>query len=115
MTTTTATERNTFQAHRRHEARLITTALTVLGGIGFAAAVVPAVEHTITTSLLVLGVLVAAAVAVRVLARWVRHRREDRADALTAAAWRARHAPHLLTAPAETAGPVAVVGDRRAA
>ncbi|OZM83611.1 hypothetical protein [Pseudonocardia sp. MH-G8] len=110
MTTTTATERNTFQTHRRHEARAITTALTFLGGIGFAAAVVPAVEHTITTGLLIVGVLVAAVVAVRVLARWVRHRREDRADALAAAAWQARHAPHLLneTAPADTVGTVRV-------
>jgi hypothetical protein len=78
---------------------------------------VPAVEHTISTGLLALGVLLALVAAVRVLARWVRHRREDRADALVAAAWRARHAPHLLTgtgAPAETTGHLVVVGDRRA-
>jgi protein-S-isoprenylcysteine O-methyltransferase Ste14 len=118
MNTTTATERNTFQAHRRHEARAITAVLTLVVGVGFAAAVVPAVEHTITTGLLALGVLVTLVAAVRLLARWVRHRREDRADALAAAAWRARHAPHLLASaavPAQTTTPVAAAGDRRAA
>jgi uncharacterized membrane protein YqjE len=96
MNTTTSTERNTFQEHRRHEARLITTVLAVLGGIGFTAAVVPVVENAITT-----GLLVAAAVLVLVLAarfglRTLRHRREDHADALAADRWRATHAPHLL-------------------
>ena len=50
-----------------------------------------------TAAALVCG-LVLAVLAVRGLARRARDRREDRADALTAARWRAQHAPHLLDA-----------------
>jgi ABC-type transport system involved in cytochrome bd biosynthesis fused ATPase/permease subunit len=92
MTTT----RNTFQEQRHREARLITTVLALVAGIGFLAAVVPAVEHGITTALVIGGAAIAGVLVARGLVRVVRHRLEDRADALTATAWRARHAPHLL-------------------
>ena len=83
--------------HRTREARQITTVITLVCAVGFACAVVPAVEHTITVVLLIAAGLALIVVAGRVVARRVRERREDRADALVAAAWRARHAPHLLT------------------
>jgi hypothetical protein len=103
----TSTERNSFREHRRREARLITTALAVLGAVGFTAAVVPAVERTITTGLLVAATVLVLVLTVRVVARRLRHRREDRADALAAARWRAEHAPHLLTT---NERPVVLVG-----
>lgn len=78
-------------AHQTYEARLITALIAVVCAIGCAAAIVPAVEHTVTLALLVLGGLALVAVAGRLGCRWLRERREDRADALTAAAWRAEH------------------------
>jgi hypothetical protein len=114
MTTTTSTERNTFQEHRRSEARLITTVLAVLGGIGFTAAVVPAIEHAITTGLLVTAAVLVLVLVVRVVARRLRHRREDHADALAAARWRAIHAPHLLATGEVVTGEVVTVGRRAA-
>jgi ABC-type transport system involved in cytochrome bd biosynthesis fused ATPase/permease subunit len=66
---TATTERNTFREHRRREARLVTTVLAVLGGIGFTAAVVPAVEHAITTGLLAAAALLVLVLVVRVVAR----------------------------------------------
>jgi len=81
--------------HQTYEARLITALIAIVCAIGCTAAVVPAVEHTVTLALLILGGLALVAVAGRLGCRWLRERREDRADALTAAAWRAQHAPHL--------------------
>ena len=72
--------------HQTYEARLITTLIAVVCAIGCAAAVVPAVEHAVTLALLVLGGLALVVVAGRLGCRWLRERREDRADALTAAA-----------------------------
>jgi predicted exporter len=88
--------RDRIGAHRAREARTITTALALVCGAGLAAAVVPGVETAVNVGLLALVGLVALALGVRYLARWVRERREDHADALTAARWRAVHAPHLL-------------------
>ena len=83
--------------HRTREARQITTVTALVCAIGFASAVVPAVEHTITVVLIIAAGLALSVLAGRLVARAVRERREDRADALVAAAWRAHHAPHLLT------------------
>ncbi|GAA3218419.1 hypothetical protein GCM10017691_01210 [Pseudonocardia petroleophila] len=77
--------------HQTYEARLITALIAVVCAIGCAAAIVPAVEHAVTLGLLTLGLLVVLAVAVRLGVRWLRERREDRADALTAATWRAEY------------------------
>ncbi|MBW0090637.1 hypothetical protein I4I73_17400 [Pseudonocardia sp. KRD-184] len=82
--------------HQTYEARLITALLALVCVIGCAGAIVPAVEQAVTLGLLTPGPLVVLAVAVRLGVRWLRERREDRADALTAAAWRAEHAPHLV-------------------
>jgi ABC-type transport system involved in cytochrome bd biosynthesis fused ATPase/permease subunit len=85
-----------LQEFRAQEARVITAILALICAVGFISALVPAVEHAITAGLLAAGGVVVLALAARVAARWVRHRQEDRADALAAAAWRAQHAPHLL-------------------
>ena len=90
--------RDRIGEHRAHEARLITTALGAVCAVGFTAAVVPAVEHTVTLAVLALLAFAVLVVLVRVAARRVRERWEDQADAVTAARWRAEHAPHLLTA-----------------
>jgi predicted exporter len=88
--------RDRIGARRAREAQLITTVLTAVCALGFLAAVVPGVEAALTAGLLALAGLVLVGLAGRYLARWVRERREDHADALTAARWRALHAPHLL-------------------
>jgi membrane protein implicated in regulation of membrane protease activity len=90
--------------HRTREARQITTVIALVCAVGFAAAVVPAVEHTITVVLVTAAGLVLIVLAGRFAVRRVRERREDRADALAAEAWRARHAPHLLTATTQERG-----------
>ncbi len=67
----------------------------VFCGLGLAGALSPVVEHAITTGLALIGLLAVLVVGARWVARRLRERREDRADALAAAAWRARHLPHL--------------------
>lgn len=89
--------RDRIGTHRAREARLITTTLTAVCTVGFLTAVIPGVETAVTVGLLGLLALVLAVLALRWLARWLRERREDRHDAVTAARWRAVHAPHLLT------------------
>lgn len=88
--------RDRIGARRAREARLITTVLAAVCALGFLAAVIPDVEAALTVGLLALAGLVLVGLAVRYTARWMRERREDRADVLTAARWRAVHAPHLL-------------------
>ncbi|MGQ0576741.1 MAG: hypothetical protein ACT4RN_21450 [Pseudonocardia sp.] len=99
MTTTDRTIpiRSTFATHRAAEVRRFTIAATLVCGLACLAALVPAVEHA--ANLTAAGLLVGAALvlAVRLGLRTVRERREDHADALTAARWRAEYAPHLLT------------------
>lgn len=86
--------------HRHAEYRTCMTVVLVLATLAVLGSVLPAVEHA--TNVLVLGTLgLALLVALaRLGARWVRERIEDAADARTAAAWRARHAPHLLASSA---------------
>lgn len=79
--------------HQLYEARLITSMFAVICTVACAAAIFPAVERAVTLALLGLGVLAVLVVAVPLALRWLRERREDRADALTAAAWRAKHTP----------------------
>lgn len=83
----------TFTQHRDHQVRVITIVITLVCGIGSISAVVPAVEHAINLGLLCLGGLLALGVLARTGARRLRERREDREDAITAAAWRATHRP----------------------
>ena len=81
---------------RRHDQAAILVAVLV-AGLGCAGALLPAVEHAITVALLTAAGLAVLTAAVRVGARVVRERREDRADALAGAVWRAEHIPHLST------------------
>jgi Mn2+/Fe2+ NRAMP family transporter len=82
---------NTFATRRDREARTITAVISAVCLLACVAAVIPGVEHAINTAVIVLGVLLVLIVAVRLGLRWLRERREDRADEVTAAAWRAAH------------------------
>lgn len=84
-------------AHRDHEYRVAMTVVSLVCGLAFLGALVPAVEHVVNLGLLGLALLVAVLVAARLGVRFVRERIEDRADARTAVVWQALHAPHLLT------------------
>jgi hypothetical protein len=86
-----------FGTDRNREATAITGVLAVLCGLASAGAVIPGLDDIVTTILVGIGALAVLALAARWGARWLRERREDRADARTAARWRAQHAPHLLT------------------
>lgn len=87
----TTLDRTTINRNRHRSANLFTLALTAVFGLGFASTLVPAIEHTIIVVLLVTAALAVAALVVRRVARVLRWRREDRQDALAAAAWRAAH------------------------
>ena len=82
---------------RNREATLITLALAVPCGLACAGSVFPAVDNIVGANLLVLGGCVLAFLAARWVRRWMRERAEDRADAVTAAIWRQRYAPHLFS------------------
>jgi hypothetical protein len=82
---------------RNREATLITLALVVPCGLACAGSVFPAVDNIVGAILIVLGGCVLAFLAARWVRRWVRESAEDRADAVTAAIWRQRYAPDLLT------------------
>lgn len=71
--------------------RLIMSGISLVGLLGAVSAVVPAVEFAVTAGLGVLGLLGLLVAGGRLLARWLRERREDRADEITAAAWRAAY------------------------
>lgn len=72
--------------------RLIMRGISVVCLLGAVSAIVPAVEYAVTVGLVALGLLGVLGAGVRLLARWLRERREDREDEITAAAWRAAHA-----------------------
>ena len=99
--------------HRRRNDQTATLAALLVAGLGCAGALLPVVEHAITLALLASAGLAVLAVALRTVIRMARERREDAADLLAGAVWRAEHMPHLLTpaplAPervSETAGQV---------
>ena len=83
--------------HRRRHDQAATLVAVLVAGLGCAGALLPAVEHAITVALLAAAGLAVLIAALRVGARVARERREDRADALAGAAWRAAHIPHLST------------------
>jgi hypothetical protein len=87
---------NDYATTRAGEARRLTTAAALVCGLALLAALVPAIEHAANLIVSTAVGLALAVLAVRRLARWARERREDRTDAITAARWRAQHAPHLL-------------------
>ncbi|MDT0351715.1 hypothetical protein [Pseudonocardia charpentierae] len=80
---------------RRHDhiTAVVLAALVGLAGIGAQLrAVLLATGHPVLTGL-ALATLALVPVAARHAARAIRERRENAADALAAAAWRARHMP----------------------
>lgn len=81
----------TFGYQRAREVRTITSFFVAIGAIGCASAVVPAVEQTVTAVFIAIAVFAMAIAAIRYAARRIREHFEDRADARTAAAWRAEH------------------------
>lgn len=85
-------------AGRNREANLITGVLAVSCGLACAGSVIPGLDDVVGTILVALAALTLLALVTRALSRRVRERREDAADALAAARWRAAHALHLLTA-----------------
>ena len=84
-------------AGRTREANTITAVLAAPCGLACAGTVIPGLDDAVTLVLLASAALALAVVALRCTTRWVRELVEDRADAHTAAVWRAEHAPHLLT------------------
>lgn len=82
---------NPMADHRTREVRVITTAIAAVCALAAGCAIVPAFDSLIDT---VTGAAVVALVVgggLRWIARRVRWWIEDRADARTAAAWRAEH------------------------
>ncbi len=88
---------NDYATTRAAEVRRFTVLAALVCGLACLGALVPAVEHATNLALGAAAGLVLVVVTFRHLARRLRERREDRADALTAARWRTAHAPHLLT------------------
>ncbi|CAA9403683.1 MAG: hypothetical protein AVDCRST_MAG66-1571 [uncultured Pseudonocardia sp.] len=82
---------NTFATRRDREVRTITAVIGAVCLLACVAAIVPAVEHALNTAVIAVGALLALVLALRLGLRWLRERREDRADEITAAAWRARN------------------------
>ncbi|WP_300014961.1 hypothetical protein [Pseudonocardia sp.] len=73
--------------------RLIMRGISVVCVLGAVSAIVPAAEFAVTVGLVALGLIGLLVAGLRLLARWLRERREDREDEITAATWRAAHAP----------------------
>ena len=80
--------------HHEHIAAVVLATLVGLAALGgLLNAAVSATGHPVLVSV-TLAAPAVTVVAVRWVARRVRERREDAADALAAAAWRAEHLPH---------------------
>jgi hypothetical protein len=82
--------------YRSRNDQAATLAAVLVAGLGCAGALLPVVEHAISLALLAAAGIVVLAVALRTAIRLARERREDAADLLAGAAWRAEHMPHLL-------------------
>lgn len=79
-------------AHRQRQANLISIAAALVCALCSATALIPGVELAVTLALGAAAALALVLLGVRLVRRWLRERREDRDDALTAAAWRAENA-----------------------
>lgn len=97
-----------FTDHRNHEVRVLTGVIAVICATACATSVVPRLEDLINRALIVGAALVVLAVLVRLGARWVRERREDREDELAAAIWRAEHAASHVALPTAVDQPATV-------
>jgi hypothetical protein len=96
-----------FTRHDERGDTLAAAVLAALVGLGTAGAVLTATltatGHPVLVGLGLAGLALLVA-ATRSMARVVRERREDAADALAAAAWRARHLPDHPLATRNRAG-----------
>ena len=72
--------------------------LAALVGLASLGALLNATGHPALTGLIVAGLALLVGTG-RGIALRLRERREDAADALTGAAWRAHHMPHLVAQP----------------
>lgn len=79
--------------HRRRTDTTATVFALLVAGLGLAGSLWPLVEHTITVALAVLAGLALLIGSARWTTRRLRERREDAADALAGATWRAQHMP----------------------
>ena len=78
-------------ASRTPEYRAAMTLIVGACTLAALGSVFPAVEQATNLAMASLAVLIVLVIALRLLVRFVRERLEDRADARTAAAWRATH------------------------
>lgn len=85
---------NTPGQHRTRETNLLTVVLALPCAAAVAGSMVPGLDDLLTRALLALVVAGVLGVTARYGLRWFRERREDRADLVTAAAWRAAHPQH---------------------
>lgn len=99
---------NNMTDHRNHEVRVLTGVVAVICATACATSVVPGLEDLINRSLIIGAALVVLAVLARLGARWLRERREDREDELTAAIWRAEHAASHVALPGAIDRPATV-------
>ncbi len=83
---------NPVAEHRAREARTITAIIAVICAVANACAIVPAVDHFVTAVMAAVAATAITVAVIRWAARRVRWWFEDRADARTAATWRAQHA-----------------------
>jgi hypothetical protein len=83
--------------YRRRQDQVATLVAVLVAGLGCAGALLPFVEYAVTLAVLAAAGLAVLIAALRTGIRVVRERREDRADALAGATWRAEHMPHLST------------------
>ncbi len=86
-------------AHRHRQANLISIAAALVCALGSATALIPGVELAVTLVLGAAAALALVLLGVRLVCRWLRERREDRDDALSAAAWRAANARSHVARP----------------
>ena len=91
-----------YATARKRDAAAVTAVLALPCGLACAGSIVPGLDDIVTTIVVGLAALALLALVTRRVARWLRERREDVADTLTATHWRAAYAPHLLT-PADCA------------
>jgi hypothetical protein len=82
---------NPIAEHRARETRLITGALTAVCTLAAGCTLVPALDDLVTALIVTVLVAGTGVAVLRRVARRVRWWVEDRADARTAAAWRAQH------------------------
>ena len=95
--------------YRRRQDQGATLVAVSVAGLGCVGALLPVVERAVTVALIAAVGLAVVTAAARAEVRVLRERREDRADRITAATWRAEHMPHLVLAapPAPATAPPA--------